>query len=148
MTWSNDGTSTSITLLSVSKSVSLFLGWLSDEIFLLTKHHYISEIQKDFLKICKADLQKDTCIVLMDFSENYAFVIQNCVQAFYYNNSQATVHSTIMYYRKNNQEDLTVMSFCVISDSLQHTASTVFAFHEEIMKLVRTEFPFLKKMIY
>lgn len=35
---------------------------------------------------------KNECIVICDFSENYAFIIQNSVQGIHWNNDQVTIH--------------------------------------------------------
>ena len=35
----------------------------------------------------------------MDFTENYGFAIQDAIQGFYWQNSQATLHPFAVYYR-------------------------------------------------
>ena len=39
--------------------------------------------------------------VLLDFAENYSFVIEDEVQGFHWNNIQATVHPIVIYNREN-----------------------------------------------
>lgn len=39
----------------------------------------------------------------MDFSDNYSFVLQNEVESFHWNNSQATIYITAMYYRQTGE---------------------------------------------
>ena len=36
-------------------------------------------------------------VVQADFSENYAFVVQDASQSFHWNNTQATVHPFVIY---------------------------------------------------
>ena len=93
-------------------------------------------------------MDSDTCLILMDFSENYSFIIQNSVQAFYYNNQQATIHPFVVYYKTEHSENLQQMSYCIISDTKDHMAYTVHAFQEELMKVLLGEFSWIKGIIY
>lgn len=137
-----------MSLLTVTEKTSIFIDKLAHDTYELTKHHFLSEAQKKYLQECKKCLTDDTCVVLMDFAENYSFIIQNSVQAFYYNNSQATVHPFVMYHRNRESKEIDVTSYCVISDSLQHTAATVFAFQNEFTTALKHDFPSIKKIIY
>ena len=50
-------------------------------------------------KSSKENLDNKTCIILMDFAENYSFIIQDAIQGFYWQNSQAMLHPFAVYYR-------------------------------------------------
>ena len=39
-------------------------------------------------KGAKAILDNETCIILMDFLENYSFLVQDAIQSFYWQNQQ------------------------------------------------------------
>uniref|UniRef100_A0A6P7F2F6 Uncharacterized protein LOC114325877 n=1 Tax=Diabrotica virgifera virgifera TaxID=50390 RepID=A0A6P7F2F6_DIAVI len=121
---------------------------LCKEIDDLTFHQYIADSQKNYLNHCKNNLELDTCIILMDFSENYSFIIQNSVQAFYYNNDQATVHPFCMYYRTEDKNDLLNVNYCVISDTKDHYAYTINAFTAKMMATIKQDFKWIKKVIY
>lgn len=95
--WINAGSAA--TLESFVDNFNNFKVQLCKNINLLTSHHYVADTQKNYLNHCKNNLDSDTCIILMDFSENYSFIIQQSVQAFYYNNSQATIHPFCIYYK-------------------------------------------------
>jgi len=84
----------------------------------------------------------------MDFSENYTFIIQRSVQAYYYNNSQATIHPFVVYYKQDQEEQLERKSFCIISDTKDHFAFAVHAFQEELLKVLRLGYPWIKNVIY
>ena len=45
-------------------------------------------------------LKDDECIVLLDFAETYTYVVQDAVQGFHWNNSQATLHPFVAYYKE------------------------------------------------
>ena len=78
----------------------------------------------------KQDLKPGELIILMDFAENYSFIVQDAVQGFHWENSQATLHPFVIYYKDN--EELKNISCCIISDSLQHDTVAVNVFLIEL----------------
>jgi len=61
----------------------------------------------------KETLSADSIIILMDFAENYSFVVQDAVQGQHWNNnSQATLHPFAVYVRIG--EELNCMSLCCV----------------------------------
>ena len=38
---------------------------------------------------------------MVDFAENFSFVVQDEIQAFHWNKLQATLHPIVMYYKQN-----------------------------------------------
>lgn len=72
---------------------------LIESIEKLTSHSYISRAQTSYLQKRKDNLDNNSAIVLLDFAENYSFVVQDEVQAFHWNNVQATLHPIVIYYR-------------------------------------------------
>lgn len=65
----------------------------------LLHHSFIAKEQGNFLKEAKNNLKNDEILVLCDFSENYAFVMQDAAPGFHWNNNQATVFPVVMYYK-------------------------------------------------
>ena len=43
----------------------------------LTEHHYVSKCQSEFFKQRKASLANNECVVVLDFAENYSFIVQD-----------------------------------------------------------------------
>ena len=86
---SNDDLSSmfKVKLLTVTESATSFLKNLSSEIYNLTKHYYISDDQKNSFLAMKENLNEETGLMLMDFSENYTFIAQDSTQGFYFNNT-------------------------------------------------------------
>ena len=76
---------------------------LIDSVEKLTCHSYISRAQTSYLQKQKDILDNHSAIVLVDFSENYSFVVQDEVQAFHWNNVQATLHPIVIYYREQGK---------------------------------------------
>ena len=84
-------------------------------------------------------------LVLADFSENYSFVVQDEVQGFHWNNSQATIHPFVIYYRDSGK--LHHISFVVISECLHHDTVAVYLFQKNLIKFLKERF-FPRKIFY
>ena len=53
-------------------------------------------------------------LLFNDFSENFAYVVQDAAQALHYNNDQCTVFPVVFYYRSNNEiKHHTIILLCV-----------------------------------
>ena len=113
----------------------------------LTKHSYIAKAQEDYLKHRKINISKDEAIVLLDFSENFQFVIQNEVQSYHWCKDYCTVHCLVVYL-KNNNHDLVSSSFCIISDDLTHDIAFVWCSQKAICQFPNEKFPDLTKVKY
>ena len=59
---------------------------------LLCEHHFIKNGQAAYFEHLKLALPEDNALVLLDFAENYSFLIQDAIQGYHWNNSQATLH--------------------------------------------------------
>ena len=60
-----------------------FLEKLSEMLHYLTKHHFISQKQAKFFKEKKESLQPGEYVLVLDFAENYLFVVQDAAQGFH-----------------------------------------------------------------
>ena len=61
-------------------------------------------------------------VVCADFSENYAFVLQDAAQGFHWNNSQCTIHPFVIYYKLSSSVS---HQSHVIIDCLHHDTTAV-----------------------
>ena len=77
-----------------------FMEKLIQEIDQLTTHHYIPEKQSQYLKHLKDTLKPNQAIIILDFAENYSFIVQDAIQGFHWNNSQATLHPFVVIIGK------------------------------------------------
>ena len=55
---------------------------------LLRRHHFIANAQSGFFQSTKETLPSDTIIILLDFTENYSFLVQDAVQGYHWENSR------------------------------------------------------------
>ena len=75
-----------------------FLDKLTSMFFELTEYHFIVKKQSEFLRVKKASLKSDEAALILDFAENYSFVIQDCAQSYDWSNARATIHPLVLYY--------------------------------------------------
>ena len=90
------------------------------------RHHFIAKAQAAYLKQQKENLDDETAIVLMYFAENFSFVVQDEVQGFHWDHSQAALHPSAVYTK--NGSEIQCRNYCVISNCLQHNTNAVRAF--------------------
>lgn len=107
-----------------TSSIEDFLTVICSILGKLKSHNFINEQQKAYFKQMKSTLNDGEFLVLCDFSENYAFVVQDAAQAFHYNNNQTTVYTVIYYYRKDGK--LCHESIIILSDCLSHDSVAVY----------------------
>ena len=65
----------------------------------LTRHDFVAQEQAKYLDRKKSNLSDGEFLVIGDFSENYAFIIQDAAQGYHWTNSQATLHHFVFYYK-------------------------------------------------
>ena len=90
------------TIITQSTDDTNYIQQLVDVIDHLTSHSYIAKSQGQSLKKLKSELPRNECIVLLDFAENYKYVVQDEVQSFHWNNQQCTLHPVVLYFMDNS----------------------------------------------
>lgn len=99
------------------------------------------------MKHLKTTLPEGECIVLADFAENYAFVIQEAAPGYHWNNNtQATIYPVVTYYKEKNE--ITHKSLVIISDCMYHDAITVYTFSQVLNEFLQAHIPNLRKVHY
>lgn len=122
--------------------LSAFIDTLADKVDKLTPHHHIARVQSAFLSSLKEKITHGEAIVIMDFAENYSFVVQDASQSFHWNNLQATLHPAVVYFRQN--DTLQHKSIVVISDHMKHNNLAVYSIIDTIMPTIKSTVPELK----
>ena len=114
----------------------------------LMKHHYVAKKQAEFFKQLKENLQFKESVIVLDFAENYSFLVQVAAQRFHWNSSQVTIHSFVIYYVDGSGK-LAHKSYACISDHKTHDTIMVYSFLKHFYKhYVSKEFPFPCKVFY
>ena len=136
-------------LETIVKNPDDFLEELTDNLYKLTKHHYVSKSQTCFLKQLKENLKLNECIMQMDFAENFSFIIQDEVQSSYFSENQAILHPFVIYVQSLNGNLLTESKcYCFISDNLLHNTEAVFSYVSKIIPILKEEYPQVQKINY
>ena len=89
-------------------------------------------------------LRDNECLVIVDFYENYHFIIQDAIQGYHWDNSQATIHPFIIYTNKQSNP----ICLAVISECMQHTTAVFYAFQSCVIKEIKNMLPEVNKIIY
>ena len=126
------------TLETVSKSADDFVDAFCEKLQVLLPHSFIAKQQSAFQTQVKSDLLPGELFVIADFSENYSFVLQDAAQGFHWNNSQATIHPFVIYYKESDK--LKHISYVVISDCLRHDTVAVHLFQRNLIHFLKEKF--------
>lgn len=105
-----------------------FVDVLCDTLDLLKPHAYIAEEQALYFKTLKEPIDESQILVQCDFAENYNFVVEDAAQSFHWNNEQATLLTSFLYYRDGSK--VKHGSIVMISDDLKHDTATFYAFQK------------------
>ena len=65
---------------------------------------------------------------MLDFPENFSFVIQGEARDFYWQNPQCTVHPFVVHHEKSDDDEITHKSFCFFIP--KHKASCIYSVQE------------------
>jgi hypothetical protein len=107
-------------LETMTKSVDDFVEYLCEKVITLLPHSFIATQQAAFYTYIKKSLKEGEFLETADFSENYSFVIQDAIQGFHWNNSQATVHPFVAYYYAMLAMLLSLSAFSTIQLQCTH----------------------------
>jgi hypothetical protein len=69
-------------LQDFTSSFQDFLDTLTEKLDKLTSHHFIAKHQSSYLAQLKNDIHQNEAVVILDFAENYSFLIQDAAQGF------------------------------------------------------------------
>ena len=136
------------TLSCIQSTVDEFIQTATKIIYGLCHHHFIKDSQASYLRASKENFDNKTCIILMDFVEDYSFIIQHAIQGFYWQNSQAMLHPFVVYYRDLSTSELRCGSYCVISDHLKHNQTTIHCFLAKLLSLTWNDLPHITSIKY
>ena len=67
----------------------------------LATHSLIAKSQAQHLKQRKQEITETECIILMDFAENYHYVVQDEIWGYQWNKDQCTIHPVVIYFKND-----------------------------------------------
>ncbi|OXA37878.1 hypothetical protein Fcan01_27325 [Folsomia candida] len=103
------------------------------------------------MKILRTSKDSATALVFVDYGQNYSFVVQDAIQSYHWNNSQATIHPFFVRLWCPNlgeEGNATYKTYFIISDERSHDASTFHTFRTMFVEKLKIDFPFITKLIY
>lgn len=133
-------------MVTVEEPIEDYKKKLIQKLSSLKKHHFIADAQTQYFKNRKSSLNSDEIIIQLDFSENFAFIVQDAVQGCHWMNDQVTLFPIVIYEIINGS--LHSQSFCILSDCLQHSSTAVNTFLKKISEFIRGTMTNIKKVIY
>ena len=139
---STDRSNLETNILPVEEFVSSFC----DKLLKLLRHDFVARMQSQYLQDTKNILGVGEFLVVGDFAENYAFVVQDASQSFHWNNAQATLHPFVVYFREGG--NLGNCSYVVISECNIHDVVAVHLFQARLVAFLKEKFDTLNKIIY
>ena len=87
------------TLLSLTADIPSFIELLVSSLEILLPHYFIARAQSTYLNELKINLDEHSVIILGDFAENYAFIVQDEIQSYHWNSQQCSLHPLVIYYK-------------------------------------------------
>lgn len=124
-----------------------YLETLIKHLELLIPHSFITKSQANYLKEYKVNLKSNQAVVLLDFSENYSYVLQNEAQGYHWTRNSCSLHPAVIYARADNGE-LVVSSLCIVSDDLEHDVPFVYETQRVVVQYIKDKFPKVQELLY
>ena len=118
-------------LVSQSSTVKDFIALLCVKLDNITSYSYIARSQAAYLRKKKETLEEGEVIAFGDFAENFKFVIQDEIQGYHWNHQQCTLHPVVLYFRSDQDSQLSSQSICFISNDLNHDVNFVYKIMSE-----------------
>ena len=112
----------------------------------LTTHSFIAKSQAQHLKQKKEEVTETECVILLDFAENYHYVVQGEIQGYDWNKDQCTMHPVVIYFKKNCV--LHHISLYIISDDREHDTCFVHELERTVMIYIKEKLSQIKIVYY
>ena len=125
----------------VTDTVDAVFNELKKQLSTFLLHTYVKRKQAALFDSLKTSCDGKSIVLQVDFSENATIAAQKEVQAAHWHHSQATIFTTHAWI--NNA---TNFSMVVISDDLNHTKYSIFAFMQCIFQALRVKFPSIESI--
>jgi len=103
------------------------------------KHHFNIKTQFKHYQKIQASLESTQCLIHVDFAENYVGKMANEIQSMHFVASQPQISLHTGYYMIERIGK--PVSFCGVSDSLQHDPASIWAFMKPVFAEIRTNDP-------
>ena len=94
-------------------------------------------------------LLKEVSVLVLDYVENYSFLVGDAAQGFHWSNSQATIHPFFNYYYDCATQPVKHKVYACINDHMTHDMAAMYASQQYLInKLIKPGFPEIQKIIH
>ena len=112
---------------------------IQDSLTIFLPHVFIAKQQSNYLKTKKENLKTNEALVILDFSENYKYVVQDDIQQRYWPQTAITVHPVVIYVKEDGK--VINKNLCFFTEDLKHDVPVVKVFVAKILDHIKKEFP-------
>jgi hypothetical protein len=118
------------------------------EFFTYMHHEGVCKHQFRAIHNFKKALKENEAIIHCDFSENYSSKYHEEVQSFHFGGSrkQFTIHTVMVYHRKNVYSEVHGKAICTLSESNEHSAVSAWAHLRPVFEYLNKECPNLQTL--
>ena len=85
-------------------------------------------------------------LILLDFAENYSFVVQDAAQGFHWDNRQCTLYPFVLYCVQ--EQSLKCTSLCIVSNGMHHDTVAVHTFQQKVITYIKQVMLSVTKVYY
>lgn len=86
-------------MIKQSISCQNHISLLNTSLEKLIPHSFVAKYQSSTFNRLKENPPPNTAIIVIDFSENYSFLIKNEIQSYHWNRGGCTIHPVGMFLR-------------------------------------------------
>ena len=124
--------------VQMNNTISEVFSELQRQVSKFLLHVYVKRVQSSHKELLESRVDGENVLLQVDFSENASLGHQDEIQAVHWTHSQVTVFTSHVWIAKN--------SIVIISDYLQHTKLSVYAFMNKIFSILKEKYPSIKKI--
>ena len=95
----------------------------------------------------KVNLKSDEYLVIADFSENYACIVQNAIQSYHWNAKHITIRPFLCYNSHGNGH-LQNKCYVTIGESIEHDTIAVHLFQKKLIEYLTDTFKAKPRKIF
>ena len=111
------------------------------------RHHYNRFRQhKEMKKAKECLLGSNSAIIQVDFAENYVNTQRNAIQTAYFGQENFTLYTACVWY--DLEGEVKVASFCIVSDSMDHSRVAAFNFNSILIDQCKKMVPGIRVVYF
>ena len=122
-----DDNKTKTRIIRVEEAPAEFLQKFYERYIMFVDHNTAANHQYFEQRKCKENLKPGECMVQVDFIQNYACLVADGLQSSFFDQTQVTIHASVVYYREREGEELQHKSYIHVSPINEHNSSMVYA---------------------